>query len=98
MPPMCQASWTSSGSFDSLGALQVPAKVHAVWAFSRPSANALLAAVAEPDLALPPPHGWIGTADDWARGLGIAFVVLALAILAVSWGRLRRAGLTPGLK
>ena len=54
--------------------------------------------MADPDLALPPPHGWIGTADDWARGLGIAFVVLALATLAVSWGRLRRAGLTPGLK
>jgi cytochrome c nitrite reductase small subunit len=63
-----------------------------------PSASTLLAAGADPDLALPPPHGWIGTADDWARGLGIAFVVLALAILAVSWGRLRRAGLTPGLK
>jgi len=63
-----------------------------------PIANSLLAAGPEADLALPPPHGWIGTADDWARGLGIAFVVLALAILAVSWGRLRRAGLTPGLK
>ena len=50
------------------------------------------------DVALPPPHGWIGTIDDWARGLGIAFVVLALVILAVCWGRLRRSGLTPGLK
>jgi len=49
-------------------------------------------------LVLPPPHGWIGTVDDWSRGLGIAFVLLALAVLAVSWGRLRRAGLTPGLK
>ena len=54
-------------------------------------ANALLAAVADPDLALPPPHGWIGTADDWARGLGIAFAILALAIVAVSWRRLQRA-------
>ena len=58
----------------------------------------LLAALADPELALPPPHGWIGTSDDWARGLGIAFVVLALAILAMAWGRLRRAGLTPGVK
>ena len=49
-------------------------------------------------MTLPPPHGWIGTTDDWARGLGIAFVVLALAALAVCWGRLRKAGLTPGLK
>ena len=54
------------------------------------SANALLAAVTDP--ARPPPHGWIGTADDWARGLGIAFVVLALVVLAVSWERLRRGG------
>ena len=44
------------------------------------------------------PHGWIGTVDDWARGLGIAFVLLALVVLAVAWSRLRRAGLTPGLK
>jgi nitrate/TMAO reductase-like tetraheme cytochrome c subunit len=50
------------------------------------------------ELALPRPHGWIGTSDDWARGLGIAFVALALALLALTWGRMRRAGLTPGLK
>jgi cytochrome c nitrite reductase small subunit len=53
-------------------------------------------AFAEPVLARP--HGWIGTMDDWARGLGMAFVVLALVLLALSWARLRRAGLTPGLK
>jgi cytochrome c nitrite reductase small subunit len=44
------------------------------------------------------PHGWIGTTDDWARGLGIAFVALAVGVLAVAWRRLDRAGLTPGLK
>jgi cytochrome c nitrite reductase small subunit len=55
-------------------------------------------AAAENDLALPRPRGWIGTTDDWARGLGIAFVLLAIALLALAWGRLGRAGLTPGLK
>jgi nitrate/TMAO reductase-like tetraheme cytochrome c subunit len=55
-------------------------------------------AAAENDLALPRPRGWIGTTDDWARGLGIAFVLLAITLLALAWGRLRRAGLTPGLK
>ena len=64
----------------------------------RSRSMSLLAALADPELALPPPQGWIGTTDDWARGLGIAFVILALAILAVAWGRLRRAGFTPGLK
>lgn len=49
-------------------------------------------------LALPRPRGWIGTSDDWARGLGIAFVALALVLLALAWRRLRRAGLTPGMK
>ena len=60
-------------------------------------AVALLAAVAT-DPAQTPPHGWIGTTDDWARGLGIGFAVLSLAVLALAWTRLRRAGLTPGLK
>ena len=61
-------------------------------------ASLLLAALTEPDLALPPPHGWIGTVDDWARGLGVAFVVLALAILAVCFRRVRQDGLTSALK
>ncbi|MGH9886014.1 MAG: hypothetical protein ACREBE_10825, partial [bacterium] len=36
--------------------------------------------------------------DDWARGLGVAFVVLALAVLAVCWTRVRQSGLTSALK
>ena len=50
------------------------------------------------DLVLPRPRGWIGTTDDWARGLGIAFVILAVLLLALAWSRLRRAGLTPAIK
>jgi nitrate/TMAO reductase-like tetraheme cytochrome c subunit len=41
------------------------------------------------------PHGWIGTTQDWARGLGIAFVVLNLLLLAVAWRSLRRRGEAP---
>jgi nitrate/TMAO reductase-like tetraheme cytochrome c subunit len=43
---------------------------------------------------LPTPHGWIGTTGDWARGLGIAFTVLAAFLLAVAWWRMRRVGLS----
>ena len=56
------------------------------------------AAAADGDLVLPRPRGWIGTNDDWARALGIAFVALALLLLAVAWRRLKRTGLTPGVK
>ena len=56
------------------------------------------AAAASPDLALPRPRGWIGTSDEWAQGLGIAFVVLAVGLLGMAWRRLRLTGLTPGLK
>jgi nitrate/TMAO reductase-like tetraheme cytochrome c subunit len=52
----------------------------------------------ESDLVLPRPRGWIGTTDDWARGLGIAFVILAVLLLALAWSRLSRAGLTPAIK
>jgi cytochrome c nitrite reductase small subunit len=58
----------------------------------------LLAIVTAPGPAQASPHGWIGTTDDWARGLGIAFVALAVGVLAVAWRRLGQAGLTPGLK
>jgi nitrate/TMAO reductase-like tetraheme cytochrome c subunit len=51
-----------------------------------------------PDLALPRPHGWIGTTDDWARGLGVAFVILTVAVLFVAWRRLAVHGLDPSLK
>jgi nitrate/TMAO reductase-like tetraheme cytochrome c subunit len=61
--------------------------------------TALASAVAgEDDLALPPPHGWIGTTSDWARGLGIAFVVLTVVLLLGAWRRLRESGLTPLVK
>jgi len=56
------------------------------------------AAAAEADVAVPRPHGWIGTTDDWARGLGIAFVVLAAVLLILAWGRLRETGLNARLK
>ena len=63
-----------------------------------PSFTSAVALLAATDPARLPPHGWIGTTDDWARGLGIAFALLAVAVLALAWTRLRRAGLTPGLK
>ena len=56
------------------------------------------AAAAENDLALPLPRGWIGTTEEWARGLGIAFVLLTVVLLALAWRRLRGAGLPPGRK
>jgi hypothetical protein len=31
---------------------------------------------------VPLPHGWIGTTSEWMRGLGIAFVILNLVLLA----------------
>ena len=55
-------------------------------------------AAAQSDLAQPRPHGWIGTTDDWARGLGIAFVLLAVGLLALAWRRLRLTGMTSGRK
>jgi len=55
------------------------------------------AAAAEGDIALRP-HGWVGTTDDWARGLGIAFVFLAAVILVLAWRRVRETGLTPRIK
>ena len=61
-------------------------------------ANASAAAAAEADLALPKPHGWIGTSDDWARGFGIAFVLLAAVLLILAWGRLRESGLDARIK
>ena len=43
----------------------------------------------------PLPHGWIGTTGDWLQGLGIAFALLNLALLAFAWRRLRPTGVTP---
>jgi len=39
--------------------------------------------------AVPRPEGWIGTAEEWSQGLGIALAVLTLVMLAVAWWRLR---------
>ncbi len=41
------------------------------------------------------PHGWIGTTEEWARGLGIAFVVVNLLLLVAAWRSLRRRGEAP---
>jgi nitrate/TMAO reductase-like tetraheme cytochrome c subunit len=41
---------------------------------------------------IPRPHGWIGTTDEWARGLGIGFAVLDLLLLGLAWRSLRRSG------
>lgn len=51
-----------------------------------------VAAAAEDGVPLP--HGWIGTTSDWVRGLGIAFVLLDLVLLALAWRSLRGSGLT----
>jgi len=45
--------------------------------------------------AVPLPHGWIGTTEDWVRGVGIAFVLLNLALLVFAWRSLGRPGITP---
>jgi len=58
----------------------------------------LLLPVAAAEDAVPLPRGWIGTTSDWVRGFGIAFVLLNLALLALAWRRLGRAGVTPTLR
>jgi nitrate/TMAO reductase-like tetraheme cytochrome c subunit len=50
------------------------------------------------ETAVPKPHGWIGTADDWSRGLGIAFCLFALVALFVARRRVRRNGLDGRIK
>ena len=42
----------------------------------------------------PRPHGWIGTVQDRAQGLGIAFCVLDLLLIASVARSIRRSGLT----
>ena len=44
--------------------------------------------------AIPLPHGWIGTTEDWMRGLGIAFVLLNLILLALAWRYLTTSGVS----
>jgi nitrate/TMAO reductase-like tetraheme cytochrome c subunit len=57
----------------------------------------LLAVLLSPGIALaatatgvPRPEMWIGTPEQWTRGLGIALALLTLAVLVAAWRRLRR--------
>jgi cytochrome c nitrite reductase small subunit len=45
-------------------------------------------------MQVPQPHGWVGTTNDWIQGIGIAFAILNLVLLAAVWVSLRRRGLT----
>lgn len=54
--------------------------------------------LAQSGVALPRPSGWIGTTTEWAQGLGIAFALLDLALLASAWWTLRTRGETPGAR
>ncbi len=58
---------------------------------------ALLApvAAAAAEEGVPLPRGWIGTTSDWLRGLGIAFALLNLVLLAFAWRSLRPGEVTP---
>jgi nitrate/TMAO reductase-like tetraheme cytochrome c subunit len=38
----------------------------------------------------PRAEGWIGTTDQWSRGLGLALCLLTLVVLGAGWRRLRR--------
>lgn len=58
----------------------------------------LVPLAASADEAVPLPRGWIGTTNDWVRGLGIAFVVLNLVLLAFAWRYLARRGITPTVR
>jgi cytochrome c nitrite reductase small subunit len=49
-------------------------------------------------VGVPRPRGWIGTAEDWAHGLGIAFAVLDLLLLFSIARSVRRSGLTTANK
>lgn len=40
------------------------------------------------------PHGWVGTVQDWAQGLGIAFCILDLVLILSVARSIRRSGLT----
>jgi nitrate/TMAO reductase-like tetraheme cytochrome c subunit len=57
-------------------------------------APAVAVAAAAEDV-VPLPHGWIGTVEQWVRGMGIAFAALNLVVLWFAWRSLRPTGLTP---
>jgi nitrate/TMAO reductase-like tetraheme cytochrome c subunit len=47
---------------------------------------------------MPHPQGWLGTAEEWTQGLGLALAVLELVLIVWVGRQLRRNGLTPALK
>jgi cytochrome c nitrite reductase small subunit len=54
----------------------------------------LLPGVAAAQGGVPLPRGWIGTTNEWLRGLGIAFALLNLVLLAFAWWNLRAGTIT----
>jgi cytochrome c nitrite reductase small subunit len=61
------------------------------------SSASMLAAGRAAD-TVPRPHGWIGTTEGWAQGLGIAFAVLDLLVLLFAWRSMTRTGESPASK
>jgi len=51
-----------------------------------------------PDLGVPPPQGWLGTTNQWIQGVGLAFGVFNLVLLAVVWRMVRKDGVTTASK
>lgn len=49
-------------------------------------------ALAAPVGRVPLPRGWVGTTEDWVRGLGIGFVLLNVVLIGLAWRVLRRRG------
>jgi cytochrome c nitrite reductase small subunit len=54
----------------------------------------LLPGVAAAQGGVPLPRGWIGTTSQWLQGLGIAFALLNLVLLAFAWRSLRAGTIT----
>jgi nitrate/TMAO reductase-like tetraheme cytochrome c subunit len=54
----------------------------------------LIPGVAEAQGGVPLPRGWIGTTSQWLQGLGIAFALLNLVLLAFAWRSLRAGTIT----
>jgi cytochrome c nitrite reductase small subunit len=46
------------------------------------------------DFNVPQPHGWVGTTNEWIRGVGLALAVLNLALLIWIWRYGRTRGVT----